>query len=285
MEVLRWARAWLVSEPSSSESESGSQILHAADVGFTCGITSRSYIPNSKVAVVCSARSGTTKALGTTNLLLQASREALTPAPNAGTVSGSNTEPASGSATPFYPKRVGSGFFSNGSGPSMAPADGPMGMSSSISSLKDLKLSRSSSPSPFQPSVSSPSSSGFLPVSTPGINGYSNTNGASNSDLPAFHQTVDQLKRDHLEAARNAVKDPSLLQELNEEIERDLDRLRSFLSAAQIIDEISPRSQDSIIGIGERLACKIVAASLRDRVSVLPAVPLCLLAGRLRCSD
>lgn len=167
----------------------------------------------------------------------------------------------------------------------MTPADGPMGMSSSISSLKDMKLSRSSSPSPFQPSVSSPSSSGFLPVSTPGINGYSNTNGASNSDLPAFHQTVDQLKRDHLEAARNAVKDPSLLRELNEEIERDLDRLRSFLSAAQIIDEISPRSQDSIIGIGERLACKIVAASLRDRVSVLPAVPLCLLAGRLRCFD
>jgi aspartate kinase len=37
----------------------------------------------------------------------------------------------------------------------------------------------------------------------------------------------------------------------------------------QIIDEISPRSQDSIVGTGERLACKIVAASLRDRVSLL----------------
>jgi aspartate kinase len=32
-----------------------------------------------------------------------------------------------------------------------------------------------------------------------------------------------------------------------------------------VIDEISPRSQDSIIGAGEKLACKIVAASLRDR--------------------
>ena len=32
-----------------------------------------------------------------------------------------------------------------------------------------------------------------------------------------------------------------------------------------MIDEISPRSQDSIIGAGEKLACKIVAASLRDR--------------------
>lgn len=149
----------------------------------------------------------------------------------------------------------------------MTPADGSIGMSASISSLKDMRLSRSGSPSPFQPSVPSPSSSGFLPVATPGINGYSYSNGISGGDLPAFHKTVDQLKKDHLEAARVAVKDSSLLQELNEEIERDLDRLRSFLSAAQIIDEISPRSQDSIIGIGERLACKIVAASLRDRVS------------------
>lgn len=87
------------------------------------------------------------------------------------------------------------------------------------------------------------------------------------NDIPvaAFHATVDILKRDHLEAARKAIKDEILLEELQEEIERDVEGLRGFLSAAQIIDEISPRSQDSIIGIGERLACKIVAASLRDR--------------------
>lgn len=33
-----------------------------------------------------------------------------------------------------------------------------------------------------------------------------------------------------------------------------------------MIDEISPRSRDSIIGFGERLGCKLVAAVLRDRV-------------------
>jgi aspartate kinase len=207
--------------------------------------------------VVCSARSGSTKALGTTNLLLQASREALTPSPNSFSPS---AEPTSGSATPFYPKRVGSGYFNEGlNGMTSNPNEASAGLNASISSLRDMKLSRSSSPSPFQPSTSSPSSSGVLPPRTPGFE-------TPSSNLPAFHKTVDQLKKDHLEAARNAVQDPALLRELNEEIERDLDRLRSFLSAAQIIDEISPRSQDSIIGIGERLACKIVAASLRDRV-------------------
>lgn len=34
---------------------------------------------------------------------------------------------------------------------------------------------------------------------------------------------------------------------------------------SQVINEISDKSQDSIIGIGERLSCKIVAAALRDQ--------------------
>jgi len=37
----------------------------------------RKYINNHKVAIVCSARSGSTKALGTTNLLLRAASEAI----------------------------------------------------------------------------------------------------------------------------------------------------------------------------------------------------------------
>lgn len=36
----------------------------------------------------------------------------------------------------------------------------------------------------------------------------------------------------------------------------------------QVIDEISPRSRDSIIGFGERLGCKVMTAILRDRVSL-----------------
>lgn len=42
-----------------------------------------------------------------------------------------------------------------------------------------------------------------------------------------------------------------------------------FNSVIQVIDEISPRSKDSIVGVGERLACKLVATILRDRVQIL----------------
>ena len=41
-------------------------------------------------------------------------------------------------------------------------------------------------------------------------------------------------------------------------------------SIMQIIEEISDRSKDVIIGVGEKLSCRIVTAILRDRVSAKP---------------
>ncbi|GHJ85499.1 hypothetical protein NliqN6_1901 [Naganishia liquefaciens] len=217
-------------------------------------IIADSYLAQHKVAIVCSARSGTTKALGTTNLLLQASKEALRP-PN-GAANPGYSGLTSGTQTPLYPKRVGSGFF--GSSGSASDKDK---MSSSIASLRDLKMtgsgySRSASPSPFQSSAN---------PSSPSATQTESGRDSPDSYLSAFHLTVDILKRDHIEAARKQVQDQELLEELIHELERDCESLRSFLSAAQIIDEISLRSQDSIVGMGERMACKIVAAALRDR--------------------
>ena len=62
------------------------------------------------------------------------------------------------------------------------------------------------------------------------------------------------------------VKDPEILKGLKHDIEHDCTKLKSFLEAAQIINEISPRSRDIIIGVGEKLSCRIVAAVLQDRV-------------------
>lgn len=172
-------------------------------------LTPRSYLPNNKVAIVCSARSTQTKALGTTNLLLQASREALAPAS-----ARQNSTSASGAQTPLYPKRVGSGYFSQS-------------MMSSLSSLKDAKdESRCASPSPFQPlsgRTRSPSDSG---PDTP--------TAKEESFEPRFHTTVDTIKRGHLDAARQALRRGPLRDELEEEIERDCEALRSFLSAAHV---------------------------------------------------
>jgi hypothetical protein len=156
--------------------------------------------------VVCSARSTQTKALGTTNLLLQASREALQPA--------SARPGASGYQTPLYPKRVGSGYFSQS-------------MMSSLSSLKDGE--RSASPSPFQPSGRGRANTADSGADTP-------TEWANGNETfeAGFNATVDTIKRGHLAAARQALHRGPLRDELEDEIERDCEALRAFLNAANV---------------------------------------------------
>ncbi|GAA5909455.1 hypothetical protein JCM8208_006530 [Rhodotorula glutinis] len=168
-----------------------------------------------RIALVCSARSGNTKATGTTNLLLRAAHEALRP----------KGQPELSSSVP-----------SLRNSPSQSPAPGtpstPRGSYLLSGSVSSLRLSRSATPDERQP----------------------------------FDDTVDQIKEDHMAAARKAiVNSRELLDEVEEELEYDCERLRGFLRAAQIIDEISTRSKDIIMGVGERLSCRIVAAALRDR--------------------
>src|SRR5258706_1326757 len=181
------------------------------------------YLDNYKVAVVCSARSGSTKALGTTNLLLRAASEAL----NRSLVPPNHAMP--GIHTPFWPQ---------------------------------------------SPEPSSPSSSPFPRKSSGGRGSPSGLSLSSTSQLTAYGPTVDLIRSEHLTAARSLIRDQILLKELEQEIEKDCEGLRTFLFAAQVIDEISPRSKDSIVGIGERMACKLIAAALKDRVSSFLAIRL-----------
>ncbi|KAJ7732203.1 Aspartate/glutamate/uridylate kinase [Mycena olivaceomarginata] len=153
------------------------------------------YIDSNKVAIVCSARSGSTKALGTTNLLLRAASETLK-RPNA----------RSGYTTP-----VSNGIlWAHGGWVAEPAAEQPAG------------------------AEAYPWASGMSPL--------------SNADeLPEFHATVDLIRQEHFNAAR----------QLEAEIERDCEWLRSFLYASQVCGHHR--------GLGERLACKIMTAVLRDQ--------------------
>ena len=147
----------------------------------------RNYIDGHKVAVVCSARSGSTKALGTTNLLLRAASEALTP----------RKKPvgSSGFATPVTMGMFGARGYRSSSdhsqSPPMTPTEVPL----------------------FN----------FIPLNEPGP-----------AEVPGYHVTVDLIRSEHLVAARASVRDPEILKELQEEIERDCEWLRNFLLAAKV---------------------------------------------------
>ncbi|KAH7910676.1 Aspartate/glutamate/uridylate kinase [Hygrophoropsis aurantiaca] len=185
------------------------------------------YIDQHKVAIVCSARSGSTKALGTTNLLLKAATEARRR-------SGSKSFGTPGTMTPLT-----NGMF------------GKISDTPGISSPGTPRARSSSSPRSSSP----PSMFALTPLTPP----------EAGQSHPEFNMTVDIIRSEHMSAAQASIRDSNILQELEAEIERDCDWLRSFLFAAQVIDEISPRSRDSIIGFGERLGCKLMTAILRDQ--------------------
>ncbi|KAG2058187.1 aspartate kinase [Suillus hirtellus] len=178
-----------------------------------------SYIGQHKIAVVCSARSGSAKALGTTNLLLKAASEA---------------------------QRQRHKLF-NDCGTTTPSLNGIFRRSSETSPTTPM---RRSSRSP-----SSPSTGALTPLMTP----------QTGQSQPEFNVTVDLIRSEHMDAAKTSIQNPEILQELEAEIDQDCDWLRSFLFAAQVINEISPRSRDSIIGFGERLGCKLMTAILRDQ--------------------
>ena len=52
--------------------------------------------------------------------------------------------------------------------------------------------------------------------------------------VAAFNATVDLLRKEHLETARESVRDPKILKELEDEIEKDCEWLRGFLFAAHV---------------------------------------------------
>ena len=144
-----------------------------------------SYLVSNRVVIVCSARSGRTKALGTTSLLLKAASQAMEGAPS--------REPS---------------------------------LSSSFGNLGNLAQ-------------------------------------ADESHRTHYDRTVDMILDEHIEAARAALPNsPDLLAQLEADIMQDCDQLRAFLGAAQIIHEVSPRSRDIIMGVGELLACRVVVAAL-----------------------
>ncbi|CBQ70264.1 probable HOM3-L-aspartate 4-P-transferase [Sporisorium reilianum SRZ2] len=204
-----------------------------------------SYLAGSKVAIVCSARSGQTKALGTTNLLLQAANEALEEALTpAASLSNSVASLANGAQTPLH--RPGSAF-SRKSSTRGTPLGRVEPLSGNVLDTKLEQLQLNGDRDHAKPAKSDAGSD-----SEPEV-------------VVGFNATVDRILSDHIASARKAVtKDKQLLQQLESDIADDCDRLRDFLLAAKIIQEISPKSKDIIIGVGERLSCRIAVGALRD---------------------
>ncbi|KAJ1663340.1 Aspartokinase, partial [Coemansia sp. RSA 1813] len=80
-----------------------------------------------------------------------------------------------------------------------------------------------------------------------------------------YQQIVQDILDDHLEAVQQSIDNEAIKTDLSESLTNVCRRLKVFLEAAEVINEVSPKSKDIIVGTGEKLACEYVAAVLRDK--------------------
>ncbi|KAJ3393481.1 Aspartokinase [Lobulomyces angularis] len=76
---------------------------------------------------------------------------------------------------------------------------------------------------------------------------------------------INDIERDHLNVVDCAIKNSDIKAGLSQRIKMDCEKLRGFMCAAEIIEELSPRSKDVIISTGEKLSARIMAGVLMDK--------------------
>lgn len=92
---------------------------------------------------------------------------------------------------------------------------------------------------------------------------------SNKTETAVFDQVIDTIKDEHLQAACSAITSEDsgdTLKALRTSIQKDCEQLRSFLKATWTLGEISERTQDRVLSVGETLSCRIVVASLRSQV-------------------
>ncbi|OAQ27633.1 aspartate kinase [Linnemannia elongata AG-77] len=79
-----------------------------------------------------------------------------------------------------------------------------------------------------------------------------------------FIKTVQDIRLDHLNAVQDNISNATILRRVQNQINHDCNQLHIFLKAIQTIEEMSVKSKDAIMAVGERLSCRIVAGILED---------------------
>lgn len=80
-----------------------------------------------------------------------------------------------------------------------------------------------------------------------------------------YYRIIDQIEERHMEAIDQAIQSKEIKSEVKDDVVLQFHKLKSFLDAISVIGEISPRSNDVIIGTGEKLSARIFTGVLQDK--------------------
>ena len=79
----------------------------------------------------------------------------------------------------------------------------------------------------------------------------------------SFLKIIQELQEKHTSCLK-PIKNPKIVYHANNFIEKKLTTLKEFLKAISIIGEMTSKSEDNILGVGEQLAAKIFTCFLED---------------------
>lgn len=80
-----------------------------------------------------------------------------------------------------------------------------------------------------------------------------------------FNELLNVIAEDHISNAKKRISDANIQQDLIKDTIKELGRAQELLKACQVIGEISPRTLDSIMSVGEKLSCLFMTALMNDR--------------------
>jgi aspartate kinase len=78
------------------------------------------------------------------------------------------------------------------------------------------------------------------------------------------HEFKQRIVEEHLTAARKAVGNKLLREEIEKTLKTTIDELEKVLTGIIYVGELTPKSKDHVLSFGERLSARIVWAALRD---------------------
>ena len=80
----------------------------------------------------------------------------------------------------------------------------------------------------------------------------------------AVRKLLQKITEEHVTAARNAIENRSILEEIEQTLRTAFDELEKVLTGIIYLGELTPKSKDYVLSFGERMSTLIVWGTLRD---------------------
>ena len=79
-----------------------------------------------------------------------------------------------------------------------------------------------------------------------------------------FNDVLEDILQDHIANAEHYINDPVLQTKLVSETRHELRQVKRFLDASRVLGEVSTRTTDLVMSVGEKLSCLFITALCND---------------------